>query len=235
MYLQELNSTRFGEEIQRLNTVILPIGSTEAHGPHCALGTDNLIPAELAKRIDAVLGDKVMIAPPIPYGHTWGLAPFPGTLNIESDVFAAYVTAVGSELLRQGFKYLVLLNGHGGNIPSLAGVTEKLADQGAKCLTLNWWVDYKAKISQVAPGTGHAGEDETSLVMSIDQRFADLALAADHVINMPANVKFKGSFTWSYPQAQSGEGSKATVEKGLEIFNILTDAIISDIQVLWNY
>lgn len=235
MYLQDLNTTRFGEVVQKIDTVVLPIGSTEAHGPHCALGTDNLIPAELAKRIDGKLGDKVMIAPAISYGHTWGLAPFPGTINVDSDVFAAYVTAVGAELIRQGFKYIVLLNGHGGNIPSLQGVTEKLSDIGAKCLTLNWWVDYKSEISRVAPGTGHAGEDETSLVLAIDESLAEVSLAADHVIDMPGSIKFKGSFQRSYPQAQSGEGSKATREKGLELYHILTKAIIEDIQLLWKY
>lgn len=235
MYLQELNTTRFEEVIQKINTVILPIGSTEAHGPHCALGTDNLIPAELVKRINDKLGEEVMIAPPIQYGHTWGLAPFPGTINIDSDVFAAYVTAVGAELIRTGFKYIVLLNGHGGNIPSLQGVTEKLSDMGAKCLTINWWIDYKSEISKVAPGTGHAGEDETSLVLAIDEHLAEVSLASDHMIDMPSSIKFKGSFQLSYPRAQSGEGSKATREKGLELYNIMTKGMIEDIQLLWKY
>lgn len=235
MYLNALHSTGFAKAIQSAKTVILPIGSTEAHGPHCALGTDHLIPDELAQRINGVLGDQIMIAPTIPYGHTWGLAPFPGTINVASDVFGAYVTAVGEELIRQGFEYIVLLNGHGGNIPSLSGVTEALSDAGGKCLTLNWWVDYREAIAKIAPGTGHGGEDETSLVLGIDEVLADATLAVDHDIDMPMNVKFKDSFKVAYPNAQSGDGSKATREKGLALYEILVQHIIEDIKVLWRY
>ncbi|KLU60624.1 creatinine amidohydrolase [Peptococcaceae bacterium CEB3] len=235
MYMYRLHSTEFSKAMKYINTVILPVGSTEVHGPHCALGTDNLIPEELARRLNEVFDREVMVAPTIPYGHSWGLSEFPGTINIDSDVFGRYVTAVGTEFLREGFRHIVLMNGHGGNIPVLAGVTERLADLGAKCLTFNWWTDYREAIGQVAPGIGHAGEDETSLLLAIDESLADVKLAGDHRIDMPGNVKFKGSFRLAYPQAMSGSGSQASATKGETLYNILVKTMADEIRRLWTY
>ncbi|MCL6452365.1 MAG: creatininase family protein [Alicyclobacillus sp.] len=236
MYLAELTSHRFVElREQGVNTVLIPIGMLEAHGEHCALGTDTLIPREFARRLEPLVGDKVVIAPEIPYGHSWGLAPFPGTLDIPGQVFADYVTAVGTQLVKQGFRYVILLNGHGGNMAALTLVSERLSDLGAVVLSINWWVDYRDLIVEHAPEFGHAGEDETSCVLAIDPKLVEMEYAHRHISEAPKKIRFRGLQKLTYPHANNGDATKATAEKGEAIYKALIPAILRDIEEMWSY
>ncbi|MCI0183537.1 MAG: creatininase family protein [Acidibacillus sp.] len=236
MYMHELNMTSFTDFAQRVDTVLIPIGMIEAHGPHCSLSTDILIPREFVRRLNPLIGDRVLMAPEIPYGHSFGLAPFAGTIDIPGEVFGAYVFEVAKAYLKQGMQNVVLFNGHGGNMSSLSLVSEKLADHGATVLTINWWVDYRAEIVKYAPVTGHAGEDETSAVLAIDPALVDMRLGvSNHTITTPSNLKMKDMGKQSYPQAYSGHAGAATAEKGEQIYTALLPKIIADIEQMWKY
>ena len=63
MYMMNLTSTEFQEMKEKITTLLLPIGMMESHGPHCSLGTDVWIPREFVKRLDTLVGDKVLMAP----------------------------------------------------------------------------------------------------------------------------------------------------------------------------
>src|SRR4051812_42155377 len=173
MYMMDLNLRQLEEVLKSgVDTAILPIGMVEAHGPHCSLGTDVLIPREFLRRLDQMIGEKVVIGAEIPYGHSWSLQSFKGTIDVSADAFSNYVYEVGKEFHRSGFKNLVFFNGHGGNINSLNTVGEKLADLGLTILMINWWTDYRDTIKTITPEPGHAGEDETSLVLAISESLA---------------------------------------------------------------
>lgn len=94
-------------EVLRSNppVAILPIGTIEAHGYHCPLGTDTLIPEHLAARAEALNPELILVAPAVPYGHSWDLGPYPGTLDVAPDATLAtrdkgerIVTVVAREL-----------------------------------------------------------------------------------------------------------------------------------------
>lgn len=235
MYMMDLNMTTFQEIKNNLNTVLIPIGMIEAHGPHCSLGTDILIPREFVKRLDPIVGDKVLMAPEIPYGHSWGLAPFPGTIEVSGETFAQYVLEIARGFYQNGFRNLILFNGHGGNMASLTLVSEKLADLGASVLTINWWTDYRDTIVKFAPDTGHAGEDETSVLMAHDESLVDLRLAGQHTIPVPRNLKLKNAQKISYPDAFSGNAAAASTEKGDQIIEALLPLIVHDMETLWKF
>lgn len=230
MYWQSLNMTSFSEVKNQVKAVILPIGMTEAHGPHCPLGTDTLIPRELCLRIEAALGEQVVIAPEVPYGHSWSLAPFPGTVDIPAVVFSDYVLAIGRGILKQGLCRIVFLNGHGGNIPALTIAAEKLSDEGAAVLLINWWLDYSPDILEICDGQGHAGEDETSVIMAITPALVDMKLATFNWCKPSGNIKAKSLRLDLYAHAMTGDGTKATIEKGQQILNRITPKIISLIE-----
>jgi creatinine amidohydrolase len=235
MYMMDLNMTTFQELQNKVNTVLLPIGMIEAHGPHCSLGTDILIPREFVKRLDPMIGEKVLMAPEIPYGHSFGLAPFPGTIDVSGDAFAQYVLEIGKGFLHNGFQNIILFNGHGGNAASLSLVSEKLADAGATVLTINWWLDYRDTIVTIAPDTGHAGEDETSTMMAIDEAYVDMKYVGQHTIPVPRNLKFPNLGKTAYPEAYSGDAASATVEKGERIYEALLPLIVRDIETMWAF
>jgi creatinine amidohydrolase len=234
MYMMNINMKRLQAAKRQIDTVVLPIGMMEAHGPHCSLGTDVLIPREFIKRLNKQLNNKLLIGAEIPYGHSFGLLPFYGTIDVSSEAFSNYVFEVGKEFYRNGFQYLILFNGHGGNIPSLQIVAEKLAEVGLVVLTINWWIDYRDTIVTITPGFGHAGEDETSLVLAIDSQLAETEGLKAHSLGAKANLKYKNWGKEMFQDAYSGDPGAATAEKGELLYESLLPLIIKDIESMWN-
>lgn len=230
-----MNMHQFREtvEVGGIDTVLLPIGMLEAHGEHCALGTDTLIPREFVRRLDLLLGHRIIMAPEIPYGHSWALAAFPGTIDVSAQAFAGYVSAVCREFVRQGFRHIILLNGHGGNIPALSLVGEDIADLGAIVLTIHWWLDYRDEIVQFTPGVGHAGEDETSCALAIDAGLVDMSRARDHTDAMSRKLKFRGMGRRIFPDGNTGAATQATADKGRQIYDALVPLMAADIEQMW--
>lgn len=230
MYLLQMNMDEFLAALKRTDTVVIPIGMTEAHGHHCPLGTDVLIPRRFLELLDARLGDELIISPEIPYGHSWNLAPWPGTIDIPADVFGEYVYQVGKGLARWGLKKVVLFNGHGGNIPALTIAMERLADLGLTVLLINWWLDYAAEIRTICEGQGHAGEDETSTLLAIDPGLVDMSRAQVNWNRAIANIKFPGISRQTLAHAQTGDATRATAAKGEAIFALLSDRMTELLQ-----
>lgn len=226
MYMLNLNSDQFAEALERIDTAVLPIGMTEAHGHHCPLGTDVLIPRHFLELIEERMGEELIIAPEIPYGHSWNLAPYPGTIDISPTVFGDYVFEVGKGLAKWGVKKLVLFNGHGGNTPALTHVMERLADLGMTVLLINWWLDYASEILTICEGQGHAGEDETSTVLAINEALVDMSKANVNWNKAIANVRFPGIQLQTMENAQTGDATLASKAKGEAIFSLCTEKII---------
>ncbi|MCT2537090.1 creatininase family protein [Aquibacillus koreensis] len=234
MDMMTMNLTDFKKIQGKINTVLVPIGMIEAHGPHCALGTDVLIPREFVRRLEESIGDKVLMAPEVTYGHSWGLAPFAGTIDISSEAFSAYVYDICKGFYHNGFEYIILFNGHGGNNSSLDIVTEKLADMGVKSLTVNWFIDYREDIKRIAPDPGHAGEDETSLVLAINENYAYTKGVGSHEIPLPKRFRFKDGGKALYPEGFSGNAEEATWEKGEQLYDLLVGKVLKDIERFWS-
>lgn len=226
MYMMNLNTVQFAAAVKNVEVAIIPVGMTEAHGQHCPLGTDTLIPRRFLQLIEAEMGSEVLIAPEIPYGHSWDLAPFPGTIDIAPEVFGEYVHQVGLGLVKWGLNKLVFFNGHGGNIPALLRVMERLTEEGASSLLINWWQDYYNEILEICEGQGHAGEDETSVILAIDDSLVDMSQANVNWNRAVATVRFPGMPLKTMVHAQTGDATLATKEKGEAILAVCTDKII---------
>jgi creatinine amidohydrolase len=235
MYMIQLTMQGFQELPKTMDTIIIPIGMIEAHGPHCSLGTDLLIPREFIRRLELQLGERLLVAPEISYGHSWGLKVFPGTIDIAAEPFVNYVYEVAKGFVLNGFRYIILFNGHGGNMAGLNLVSEKVADLGAFVLSMNWWLDYRETIRQFTPETGHAGEDETSVLLAIDPSLVDSGLAGSHKTAIPANLRLPDGGKFMYPQAFSGNAGAASALKGQKIMEALTPLMLKDIQNMWEH
>lgn len=233
MYMKDLNMKRFTEIKDKIDTVIIPIGMVEAHGPHCSLATDILIPRELLKRLNPYFDERVLIAPEISYGHSWENSSFPGTINISPQTFGRYVYEVAEGFVKQGFKNIVLFNGHGGNNTSLKIVAENLTELDAVILTVNWWSDYRNEIMSITEHPGHAGEDETSLVLAIDEKLADTSLVGHYESTLPRKIVYKGWSKDAFPDVYIGNAGEATSEKGERLYKLLIPLILNDFDMLW--
>ncbi len=160
------NNTTFEWKQHESPICIMPIGSFEQHGSHLPLATDWLlagaIAKELAKELDAAL------LPTLPFGTSLEHAGFHGTFSLKPETLMQIVRDVADEAERSGFKYLLVVNGHGGNhclIPAIRRINRE--DRPIKLLHL-----YTA---QARPSAGsapkenfldiHAGEQETSTML----------------------------------------------------------------------
>ena len=151
--------------------VLIPVGSTEQHGPHLPLATDTLIAEELAGRA-IHLTDGLMIGPTISVTASGEHAAFPGTLSIGVDV----MTRVAVELVRSAdwAAGVVFVNGHGGNHAAVSTAVATLTTEGRQALA--WWPKWPRR-ADGGPHDLHAGRIETSLMLAIDPGLVRFELA----------------------------------------------------------
>jgi creatinine amidohydrolase len=169
--MNDLNWIEFKKLVPgRVDTVLVTIGTMEPHGV-INNGADNTAPIALAH----ALADDInaLIAPHIPYGVTGAMAPYPGALHIPEEAFRAYVRAVLDGMAKNGFRRIIILNGHGG--PQTA-VLEALArdvafDRGVQTLTINWWT-LCSDVTQDVFGEdgGHAAINETAFIQAVNPK-----------------------------------------------------------------
>jgi creatinine amidohydrolase len=156
----------FGELVPaRIRTVLVPFGSLEPHGviPN---GTDSLAPEAMARDIAARVD--ALIAPTLNYGMTDAMKAYPGAVSIPSETYAPFAEAVLDNLAANGFKNIIVLNGHGGNTAVLNTAATRVANaRRVRVLVVNWWTladdITKAVFKQ---NGGHAGNNETAYIQA---------------------------------------------------------------------
>lgn len=153
----------------RVDTVILPVGTQEAHGVS-ANGTDALIPDKLAELVAPQVN--AFVAPVIPYGRTTSLAAYPGGFEISESTFTLYCKEVMAGLVTCRFKNIVVFNGHGPNrVPLNKAAAEVSRATGVNIIVIDWW-SYCAEVTGEIWGDGadggHAGLNENAAVQAIN-------------------------------------------------------------------
>ncbi|ERI94389.1 creatininase [Clostridiales bacterium oral taxon 876 str. F0540] len=222
----DYTSDDFKANLSKAEVAIVPIGSVEAHGHHLPLGTDIFSPRLFCNKINDKIGEEVWIVPEIPYGQSYDLSVYPGTIHIPTEVMSSYVFFVGKSLYDNGIKKLVFLNGHGGNVNALNLASEKLMQLGMDVIIINWWLDFSKEILTITEGQGHAGEDESSAVLYYNKNLVQMDKALKNDKKPLMRVYFKERGKILYENALSGDATKATYEKGEKIFEVLTEKII---------
>ncbi|ELZ87628.1 creatininase [Haloferax elongans ATCC BAA-1513] len=150
-------------EVADLDTdlALLPVGSTEQHGPHAPLGTDALNAESVAEAGAETFDSDVLVAPTIPVGVAEEHRAFDGTLWVSPDTFRAYVRETIESLAHHGFDRVVVVNGHGGNIEALAECCRRLSRTGeAYTVSFTWF----NAVGDHSSDMGHGGPLETALL-----------------------------------------------------------------------
>lgn len=115
--------------------IILILGSTEQHA-YLSLLTDALIPTHLADA--AAKRTNVLVAPPLNFGVSPYFAAYPGTMTVRAETYTHLVLELVRGLVKQGFKTVFVLNGHGGNaLPDL--ITQLQAVPDCRVTWYDWW------------------------------------------------------------------------------------------------
>ncbi|WP_105972142.1 mycofactocin biosynthesis peptidyl-dipeptidase MftE [Streptomyces geranii] len=137
--------------------VLVPVGSTEQHGPHLPLDTDTFVARAVVERTAEVLPE-AWVAPPIAYGASGEHAHFPGTVSIGHEALRAVVVELTRSLALWAGR-VVFVNGHGGNTATLDTALAQLRAEGH---TVAWTA------CETPNGDAHAGRTETSLMLHLD-------------------------------------------------------------------
>jgi creatinine amidohydrolase len=167
--LERINWMEFREVVpSRVNTVLVPLGTLEPHGV-TANGADIIAPVAIARAIAPRVN--AMIAPVVAYGMTGSLDAYPGAFTIPEDAYRPYVRAILLGLAKNGFRNIIMVNGHGGPqtaVLSSLGV-EVGREANVRTLVVNWW-SYASDVTLQVFGEdgGHAGENENAFMLAID-------------------------------------------------------------------
>lgn len=179
VFLGEMTNPEVIEFLKQHQTVIVPVGAVEQHGPHGPLLTDVLIPQEIARRIAPTIG--ALVAPPVNYALSYPHVGFPGMMHIRIPTFMALIEDLCVSFASSGFRKIVFLNGHYDNTYAIAyacaNAQERLPKNMAQAFPINYWDAFTAEDIDEFSGLKnglHANLGETSAVLRINPALVDI-------------------------------------------------------------
>jgi len=200
--------------------LVIPLGSTEQHGPHLPLSTDTDVAIALADRLAAARTD-VVIAPALAYGSAGEHAGFPGTLSIGQSALELVVV----ELVRSSddFAAVVLVCGHGGNAEPLGRAVETLEGEGRRVLV---WMPTQYV-------DAHAGRSETSLLLALDARRVRIEAATRGATQSLSELEpalRSGGVRAVSPTGVLGDPSGASAEEGAALLDTMSADLVARVE-----
>jgi creatinine amidohydrolase len=181
---------------------VVPLGATEQHGPHLPTGTDFLhaewVARDAAHQASAEI--PLVVTPTLPFGSSEHHFPFGGTISLPTTTYFEAVMAIVESLVRDGFRKIYLVNGHGGNheLVQLVARDAALRLPGVAIGACSWWlagwdVMVAAGALEVGRLPGHAGGFETSLVMAMRPELVAVDLLPEREpVPSPPDLRFPG-------------------------------------------
>ena len=192
IYYQTMTDRQAKERLEKNDLIIIPIGSTENHGPHACSGEDTFLVTRMAEQVAKATG--CTVAEPIWYGsHPFHHLGMPGTIVIPEEDLAAYIRAVIAGFWNTGFRKQILLNGHGQDyvIPLAIHQFAKKYQVPVILVNVNWWFIIPEHIRDKAHGGPfetqfiHADECETSFSQAL---FPEMIIQEDAVKTQPMQI-----------------------------------------------
>jgi creatinine amidohydrolase len=137
MRISEMNWMMVEEYLKRDNRCVLPLGSTEQHA-YLSLSVDSILAERIA--VEAAGPSAIPVFPVVAYGITPYFRAFPGSITLRIDTYLQVVRDILDAMAEQGFKRILIVNGHGGNTPAHSLVSEWMADHpNVRIKFHNWW------------------------------------------------------------------------------------------------
>ncbi|MDB4963888.1 MAG: Creatinine amidohydrolase [Myxococcales bacterium] len=219
---------------------LVPIGSTEPHGPHLGLGTDVVISAAACVRACELLEKKgpltAVIAPAVSYGVTDCAVGFPGAVTIPAEVLTAYVAAICDGLLAQGLRHVCLVNNHlepAQDAAIRAVVAGREGKVSVACPLTRKWA--KTLSAEFKSGACHAGQYETSIVMAAAPELVDEQMRTTlQPVPVSLSEKLKAginTFTaMGMELAYAGDPASASVAEGEQLIQRLAEMVVGEVR-----
>jgi len=245
MIFSASNYISINEQTEKV--VLLPLGAIEQHGPHLAVSTDTDIVSEIALQAERQLNNDILLCPTLPFGSSHHHLSFGATISISVTTYTQMVVDLVESLLQNGFRRIVLLNGHGGNIipvkQALINLSNKY-DTSVKpnIVLVTYWElagkTFSGEPPMESPALSHACEYETSLMLHL---FSDKVLPnetkrakrpdSNGFIPWEDDEPYRGVTMVKQTEFISGNGSSgepqlASAEKGKHLFEHAVESLV---------
>lgn len=218
--------------------VVIPIAAVEQHGHHLPVYTDSLLLGEVVRRAELLIGDAALFAPLQWLGNSHHHTDYPGTLSASPRLYLDLLHDLAESYLQHGFKRILFLNGHGGNIvpgkQAIFELRQKYRDRNDLLLLLaSYWDLAIPPATYVQNFMGHACEWETSMIM----RLAPHLAVQDPVTleTVSEGYGFESAYRGWITKDRSvtghiGSPQYATAEKGEELFTLFSNGVVEFVQ-----
>jgi creatinine amidohydrolase/Fe(II)-dependent formamide hydrolase-like protein/7-cyano-7-deazaguanine synthase in queuosine biosynthesis len=242
----ELTWPEAQSRFKEVDVALLPVGSLEQHGPHLPLDTDAFDANYLARQVAQSCSDpKPLVLPLIPYGVSYHHEDFSGTIKISPQALSQLAYEIGISAARNGITKLVIINGHGGNIPALQFAAQMI-NRDAHIFTCveTGETSEKDVLSLIdTPNDVHAGEIETSTTLAIRPHMVrrnKMRKLIPRFSSRYLNFSTKRSVEWNARIARIsssgvlGDPTKASKEKGKKIWAVMIKHLVEFVEDLKN-
>lgn len=246
-----LKAPALRELAKKDTVVIVPVASTEQHGPHLPTQVDCLLVGEIAGRAATQASATIptIVTPVVWTGLAEHHMSLGATISFDYDTFFAVLSGICRSLTRHGFRKILLLNGHGGNIAALTVAVNELAPAlDAPIATATYWLLAQQEFSKILErqaNVRHACEAETSMVLALRPDLVDMSLAADAVGPTSPElidiIRTSAAHRWQSFQSRTSHGAigdprAATAEKGARLIQVAGNAVAALIENpdFWN-
>jgi creatinine amidohydrolase len=223
---------------------VVPLGSIEQHGHHLPLVTDTCLVSAVADRVHQRLGDRMLLVPTLWLGASDHHLDFPGTISLSNSVYVQIIKDLVRSLVRGGFRRIVLLNGHGGNIaPGETAITEAAnacdaCDAALVALASYWSVAAGAMRPEdhgmETPRLTHACEYETSMMLALRGELVAMDRAAGGTVPRFGDdaVRLAGRFHRQTETGALGRPDLASAAKGRSLLEAISAQVAATIERL---
>jgi creatinine amidohydrolase len=236
--------------------VLLPLGAIEQHGPHLSVSTDTDIVTRIAQEAEKALAEYLLLCPTLPFGSSDHHISFGGTISIGAELYTRVITDLVTALLKSGFRKIVLLNGHGGNITPVKQALAVLSrnfdyDCQPNIVLATYWelagAVFAGAPPMESPALSHACEYETSLMLHLFPEKVKMEKAArakrpadNGYIPWEDDIRYRGitqikQTAFISDNGSSGEPQKGTAAKGEHLFNQACDSLIAFLNSFKNW
>ena len=238
MYLADETWPELGDYVARESLAVVPVGSTEQHGPHLPESTDHRIAEALARAATDRTGH--LCTPVVPVGVSPHHRQFHGTMWVDAPVFRDYVESLTRNLTYHGIDRVVYVNAHGGNVEHLREVGRRLRDTGdAYAIEWMWNDSIPDLVDELFETPGpHGGPKETAMMMHIapdlvrEDRIEDARDGGLVDWRADDDTVVHGARTF-YDAVENtdngvlGDQTDATPEAGRRLFEAATDQLVA--------
>lgn len=230
MLLEEISMEEFEKKVKKIKTVIIPIGSLEAHGPHLPLGTDTIEVYEIAKKVAREVD--VFVAPPLYYGVCRSTSTHPGTVGITGNTLRGLIGDIIRSLYKHHLKNFIIISGHasGMHLSALQEAGESLLEEMPAEVNIAVVSAYAlalevAKTICETENDSHAGELETSLMLHFKPELVK-GRGKEEYPRFPHPLLTRNKRKY-WKNAVWGDPHKASTQKGKAISQLMTNNLVT--------